>query len=91
VPLQPDTERLLRQRRDALADAEKDARAEAGMRYSEVIAEPRKAFLTAILEAIEPSDPTREPETQQDIAEAFGVSKGRVSQLVKEARAETGG
>lgn len=86
VPLQPDTERLLRQRRDELAEAEASGRAEAGLRFSEVIAGPRRAFLAAILEAVDVRG-----ESQVDIAAAFGVSKGRVSQWVADARAESGG
>lgn len=85
MPLQPETARLLRQRRDELTEAEKTARAEAGLRFSEVIRDARRAWLAEILEAVDVRG-----ESQVDIAAEFGLSEGRVSQLVKDARAETG-
>jgi hypothetical protein len=85
VALSPEWERRLRARRDALADAELAARAEAGLLRSRMIAEPRSAYLADIRAAVEAG------ESQADMARALGVSKQRMSQLVKEARGESAG
>lgn len=74
MPLSEHTQQELRQRRDEFKDTESAARRE----FHETVAAARRRYLDSIVAALDEG-------TQVEVAEALGITRGRVWQLVREA------